>query len=249
MTVSYDDAAARAVELAKGPVEPYPHAELEGDAVAGGWAFAGASLLVIVAHDGGHATTSLSHFSPEDTVTSWLAKQRHRHRRVDEDALGDAQRLALEAVRRDVPVTSLAAGVAPDVVDHAERLAIMLRRWRPRDGGDPVRVFASHDHLLEPARDGERHTHPCPLCGTPAVHADRYPRSVCDACAHQASDSTGRRVSGFNTSVSGGFVAHYADSPDGEVCVEVTRSGRCFVDGVECTIGEARFGGTVVQAL
>lgn len=94
---------------------------------------------------------------------------------------------------------------------------------------------------------GARRTHPCPLCGRPAPHQDRYPRAVCDGCRDRATDSTGRPVVGRNTTLSGGFEARFV--PGGDVCDEVTRTGRCLVDGHPCAIGEARFGGVVVEAL
>jgi hypothetical protein len=75
---------------------------------------------------------------------------------------------------------------------------------------------------------------------------DRYPRAVCPDCHDRTTDSTGRRIAGYNTSISGGFEARYVDTD--EVCPEVTRSERCWVDGRECSIGEARFGGVVVEA-
>lgn len=94
-------------------------------------------------------------------------------------------------------------------------------------------------------------THPCPLCGEPALHLDRYPHAVCLACGSRTVDSAGRRVVGYNTSIFGGFEARFAtdDGTSGEVCDEVTQSGRCWIDGHECSIGEARFGGVVVQAI
>jgi hypothetical protein len=92
-------------------------------------------------------------------------------------------------------------------------------------------------------------THPCPLCTRPTPHSDRYPRSLCAECAGRTTDSAGRRVRGYNTSFAGGFEARYLgpDDAPGEICPEVTTSGRCWVDGHECSIGEARFGGVVVQ--
>lgn len=97
------------------------------------------------------------------------------------------------------------------------------------------------------ARMSGPRTHACPLCGRPAPHLDRYPRAVCDDCRDRATDSAGRPVAGHNTSMSGGFEARFV--ADGGVCDEVTRTGRCLVDGHPCAIGEARFGGVVVEAL
>ncbi|KAA1378302.1 hypothetical protein [Aeromicrobium fastidiosum] len=96
----------------------------------------------------------------------------------------------------------------------------------------------------------ERPTHPCPICGRAVVHQDRYPAAVCPECQQRAADRDGRRIVGYNEGWSGGFIALYAESPTGpqtEMAGEVLETGRCWIDGIECTIGEARFGGVVVQ--
>ncbi|RMI35721.1 hypothetical protein EBN03_01140 [Nocardia stercoris] len=86
------------------------------------------------------------------------------------------------------------------------------------------------------------------------MHAQRYPRAVCDDCRARTTDRAGRRITGYNTSFSGGMIAYYTDTlgePNDpaarEECVEVTRTGLCFIDGVAATMREARFGGIVVQ--
>jgi len=97
-----------------------------------------------------------------------------------------------------------------------------------------------------------RPTHPCPICGTPTPHEDRYPASVCTDCQQRAADRDGRRIVGYNEGLSGGLVVFYAESPTGrqsEIAGEVLETGRCWIDGIACTIGEARFGGVVVQRL
>lgn len=95
-----------------------------------------------------------------------------------------------------------------------------------------------------------RPMHPCPICSTPTPHEERYPRSVCADCVQRAADSQGRRVVGYNEGISGGLIVFYAESPSGpqtEIAGAVLETGRCFIDGIECTMAEARFGGVVVQ--
>lgn len=95
-------------------------------------------------------------------------------------------------------------------------------------------------------------THPCPISGTPTAHEDRYPRSVCADCRDRAGDRDGRRVVAYNEGLSGGLIVFYAESPTGpqtEIAGEVLETRHCFVDGIECTIEEGRFGGVVVQVL
>ncbi|MBF6286700.1 hypothetical protein [Nocardia cyriacigeorgica] len=71
----------------------------------------------------------------------------------------------------------------------------------------------------------------------------------------RATDRAGRRVTGFNTSLSGGMIAYYSDTVDRtdgsgaayEECVEVSRTGVCFIDGRHASMHESRFGGILVQ--
>ena len=86
---------------------------------------------------------------------------------------------------------------------------------------------------------------PCPICGAPRPHSPRYPDNVCADCVARAVDETGRPLTFFNTSLTGGFGAAYADTGErldtpGEACL-------CFIDGVRCRAREAYFGGVVVQ--
>ncbi len=81
----------------------------------------------------------------------------------------------------------------------------------------------------------------CPICGAGQTPNPRYPRYLCPDCATQALDETGRRLKFFNTHISGGFQAAYADTG------ELRDSHVCFVRGVRCWADEARFGGIVIQ--
>ena len=82
---------------------------------------------------------------------------------------------------------------------------------------------------------------PCPICGDPRPHSERYPDHLCADCVGRATDEVGRPLRFFNLSLSGGFGAQYADTG------EFRDSHVCFVDGVRCQADEARFGGIVVQ--
>lgn len=114
--------------------------------------------------------------------------------------------------------------------------------------------LAEQRHLygVDAAAPAPAGSHRCPICGAPTSHTDRYPLSVCVDCTARAADSTGRRIIGHNEGMSGGLIVFYAESPRGpqtEIAGEVTDSGRCWIDGIECTIGEARFGGVVIQRI
>ena len=83
---------------------------------------------------------------------------------------------------------------------------------------------------------------PCPICAAP-VHAEaRYPWKVCIACAKRAVDQTGRPLAFVNESLSGGFVARYADTGD-----PYPGEHACWIDGIACHADEHYWGGIVVQ--
>jgi hypothetical protein len=64
---------------------------------------------------------------------------------------------------------------------------------------------------------------------------------VCGACVQRACDEEGRPLCFYNVSLSGGFVARYADSgADRE-------SHACYINGVRCRADEGHMGGIVVQ--
>lgn len=238
-------ALAKAREISRNPasVAPFAHAELENARHGRGYAFrqvvpsdrGDIDGYVLIGADGGMATGIFGEGESMATViAAHLAKAAHDHREIPRAELGVPQRLALAAFE--------AGGVLDAAtVDYANYLLIQLHR-----GGRSV--LARDDGLLRPPAEGRQYTHACPICGRPTIHQDRYPRSVCDTCRDRTTDGHGLRVAGSNIGFSGGFVAHYVDHPR-VPCEEVTRTGRCFIDGHEAVMGEARFGGIVVEAL
>ncbi|MEH1819440.1 MAG: hypothetical protein V7L31_10250 [Nostoc sp.] len=84
---------------------------------------------------------------------------------------------------------------------------------------------------------------PCPICSTPTRYFSRYPRAVCDDCYSKASDDQGRKLSFFNTSMSGGFEGIITETK------EKYESHICYIDGVKCCADEARFGGIVIEMM
>lgn len=91
------------------------------------------------------------------------------------------------------------------------------------------------------ASQEENNFQPCPICGAAQRPNLRYPRYLCQDCAAQASDESGRQLEFSNVSFSGGFQAAYADTG------ELRESHVCFIRGVRCWADEARFGGIVIQ--
>lgn len=184
MTTTRDQAAARARDLLGADVEAHVDAELEDDALCGGFAFVAGDLAAIIGYRGGYQMSLLEESGDtiETLVLGWLVEQRHRY--------------------------GVDAPAGP--------------------------------------------THPCPVCGRPTGHDDRYRAAVCAACRQRTSDRDGRRVIGHNEGLAGGLIVFYAESPSGpqtEIAGDVLDTGRCWIDGIACTIEAARFGGVVVQRL
>ncbi|MDO9457746.1 hypothetical protein [Nocardioides sp.] len=228
----------------------------DGDLVHGGLACVDGERLWFASYDGGFGSGYLSHGDTDETLDRAWEQARHAARDLDWSELGPWQRAAVTALALGTTVSALPpqhrVGIESDLDrDWADWLWIQLRRGRLA----PMRTLAARDHLLEApveASRAGRRTHACPLCGLPAPHQERYPRAVCDDCTRRAVAEDGRPVRGYNTSLGGGFQARYADGDDGtdgEVCDEVTRTGRVTVSGKPCSMGEARFGGVVVEAL
>jgi hypothetical protein len=85
----------------------------------------------------------------------------------------------------------------------------------------------------------------CPICRTEVDPSPRYRDYLCKECRSRAVDGDGRPLKFYNTSLSGGFEAIYAD--DNTPAEAVTRDKIAFVDGVQCTANEAYFGGIVIR--
>ena len=82
----------------------------------------------------------------------------------------------------------------------------------------------------------------CAICAAPVHPEPRYPRKVCGDCAKRAVDAAGRALVFRNESVSGGFVATYADTGE-----PYPGEHACWIDGIACAAGEHYWGGIVVQ--
>jgi hypothetical protein len=85
----------------------------------------------------------------------------------------------------------------------------------------------------------------CPICLAEVAENPRYPDHLCSECARRAVDADGRPLKFYNTSLSGGFEAIYAD--DKTPAEAVTRDRIVFVDGAQCVADEARFGGIIIR--
>lgn len=86
---------------------------------------------------------------------------------------------------------------------------------------------------------GDR-SHRCPICLQGMPTCRRYPAYVCKDCAGQAVDSHGEPL-----------VYEWARVTGGVAVRGRSETGRqsCFVRGVPCEVGEARFGGFVMEVV
>lgn len=85
----------------------------------------------------------------------------------------------------------------------------------------------------------------CPICKTTVEAYPRYPKYVCNDCYKRATSITGRKLVFYNVSMSGGYIAYYADNDN----KEEYKSHDCYIDGIKCRADEARFGGIVIEVV
>ncbi|WP_155856139.1 hypothetical protein [Cellulomonas sp. URHD0024] len=226
------------------------HAGFNDDPRCGGFAFVCDRRLAIHAVDGGFRESIDPGDDPTRTaaVEDYWRTVQHRSRPLALDDVSAWHRAAIVTLEAGLSsVADLAPELRTDVTDTARADALLVRLRRltkePTASG-ALRALASTDWLLAVPGEHDR-AHPCPLCGRPALGPPRYPTAVCDDCYPRSVCGEGRPVMGYNTSLGGGFEAQHAD--DRSVCAQVTRDGVVWVDGQECLMGEARFGGVVVS--
>ncbi|WP_063128129.1 hypothetical protein [Nocardia fusca] len=266
--LTFDEALLIARDLAQDSrtLTPYSHRGLETARYGRGFAFLQTigtdrgdmdGYVLVTTTSYGSGLLSVGGSTIDTVIAEHLARAEHANRDIPDSELSMAHRVALEAYDLGLTRISEMPGrrkIGAATADYAEFILIALRRSGNR--GDSGRtILARNDFLMQSPAAGRRYTQPCPRCARPAIFQERYPRAVCDHCRSRTTDHTGRRVTGFNTHLSGGMIAYYTDTlgdSDGsdshkEACVEVTRTGVCFVDGQPATMQEAHFGGIVVQ--
>lgn len=101
--------------------------------------------------------------------------------------------------------------------------------------------------ILEGGNETEGKSHFCPGCGTRLIHFQRYPWYFCGACLARAEDGEGRKLTFFNSSISGGLGWRYED--DSTTADLKSIAVVCHIDQRPVLVSEARFGGVVAQPL
>lgn len=79
MALTREAAARKARQVLGVDVTPYPHPELEGEPVCGGFAFDGGDRAAVIGFRGGYQTTMIGAGGEtlESLIMGWLAEQRH----------------------------------------------------------------------------------------------------------------------------------------------------------------------------
>lgn len=250
--VTRQSVSTRARAWANDPatVVEVPHDGFNSDPKAGGFAFRCDRGLMIETFDGG----SCQKFGdPGDdarlraAIEKYWRETQHRNRDLGLADVSAWHRAAIAALTSDVAsVADLPADKRQGVTDaaRADHLLVFLqRRAKERTETAALRALAANDWLLKIPGQHDR-AHPCPLCGMPAIGEPWQYVSVCDNCKSTTLCSDGRSVTGHNTSIFGGFEAQHVD--DETVCEQVTGDGLVWVNGHECRMGEAKFGGVFV---
>jgi hypothetical protein len=249
--VNREKAAAATAEWASDPatVAEIYHAGFNADEQDGGLAFACDRGLVIFAFDGG---TSWSidpggYRQRAQGIEAFWRENQHRNRSIALDDLNEWHRAAvatLVAGLDSVGQLPELARVGITNIARADYIYVCLRRHaRSQTQEDSLRALAANDWIMEMDGDGDT-AHPCPICGRPAIGRAWQYNTICDECYSKPVCREGHRVDGYNTSLGGGFEAAHLD--DKSVCDQVTRDGAVWIDGVECHMGEAKFGGVFV---
>jgi hypothetical protein len=92
----------------------------------------------------------------------------------------------------------------------------------------------------------------CPICGKGQMKFRRYPRYLCASCVDRAVDGDGRNVSFTDHDNGDGLTMRYIDKASPDIHTDLpaaTGYPHVWVDGVECEVRVAHFGGVVFQTL
>lgn len=113
-----------------------------------------------------------------------------------------------------------------------------LKAWADKNHKGGI-VLTPYRESSQPHGNGT-----CPVCHMSVPINPRYPNYLCRFCTGRAVDVQGRPLAFCNTSVGGGFAAHFIH--DGSLAPEVTENHTVYVGFLKVWADEARFGGIVL---
>ena len=225
------------------------HSGYNADTVSGGFAFRADRGLMLYNFGGGcmYSVDPGYEAARLADIDQWWRETQHGDRPLALDDVNEWHRAAIAALVADLDsVGDLTPTDRPGVTDiaRADYIYVCMRRHaRERTQVGALEALAANDWIM--ALDGNGDTaHPCPICGRPAIGRAWEYDTVWGACYSKPVCRGGRQVAGYNTSIGGGFEAAHLD--DKSVCDQVTRDGSVWIDGIECHMGEAKFGGVFV---
>ncbi|HMS74675.1 hypothetical protein [Gordonia sp. (in: high G+C Gram-positive bacteria)] len=234
-------------------VEEIVHAGFNADSHSGGLAFVSDRRLSIFAY-GGSLDYSVDPGNRDDRVAAiegFWRRQQYKNRPLALADVSDYHRAAIAALEADAAgIDELPAQDRYGVTDIAlgNYVYVLLRRRAAEPTADSaLRALAADDSLLNLGENDRPPypCHPCPVCGRLAIGRVWQYLSVCEDCYDKSICENGRPVAGYNESWLGtGFKAVHLD--DRSTCEQTTREGRVWIDGIECAIGEAKFGGVYI---
>lgn len=85
----------------------------------------------------------------------------------------------------------------------------------------------------------------CPICSELMPKSERYPNALCNKHYGECFDKDGNKVTHGNIDFAGGFVSYHTI----DNTIVKRDDGICYVRDKKCRVGEARFGGIVIQLL
>lgn len=241
--------AARFVAKDPSTTAEVVHRGFNSDELSGGYAFLCDGRMLVYGFDG----RSVLSLDPGDDasrvakVEQFWRESRRRNRELELADVSPWHRIAIAALVSGLrSVADIPPAARPGVTDtaRADALLVMLRRHvdEPSEAS-ALRALARNDWLLEIPGE-ENRAHGCPVCGHPAIGRAWEFVSVCDDCYPKSTCGDGHHVVGHNIGAWGGFQARHAD--DRSICEQVSRTGVVWVEGRECKMGEAKFGGVFV---
>ena len=228
------------------------HEAFNADQTTGGFAVHYDGTLFIAGTTGGQswAIDPVNAEGRAHAIESfWRVAKRHNRRLTLAD-LPDQTRAAVDALLAgarsvsDLRPQPLGSDEERAGADYA--LVLLRRGAKAASESAALRAIARQDVLLAPI-PAHSFAHRCPLCGNPALGSPRYDRAVCDDCYATPACEHGRRVTGYNANLAGGFEALHPD--DRSACDLTTTTGRVTINGIPALMAEARFGGVVISAV
>jgi len=81
----------------------------------------------------------------------------------------------------------------------------------------------------------------CPICENTMLKIERYPNMICSECSELTVTEKNVKIEFFNIDHTGGFIS-VVNNVEGDI-------HECYVNNIECSAEEGRFGGIVISVV